>query len=86
MVLPVPARPGGRIVIPISEPFGNRALVLVTKTADGGVTQRDMQSVAHVPLVEGKLCHSVKASYRTARGFGNSPGLQHRADKVGLGI
>ncbi len=46
-------RPGGRMIIPIGEPFGDQMLVLVSKTADGGVTHRDILPVAFVPLVAG---------------------------------
>jgi protein-L-isoaspartate(D-aspartate) O-methyltransferase len=41
------------MIIPIGEPFGDQMLVLVSKTADGGVTHRDILPVAFVPLVAG---------------------------------
>jgi protein-L-isoaspartate(D-aspartate) O-methyltransferase len=43
-------RPGGRMVIPVGEPFGDQMLVLISKTADGSVTHRDIIPVAFVPL------------------------------------
>jgi protein-L-isoaspartate(D-aspartate) O-methyltransferase len=46
-------RPGGRMIIPIGDPFGDQMLVLVTKTADGSVTHRDILPVAFVPLTGG---------------------------------
>ena len=46
-------RPGGRMVIPVGEPFGEQTLMLVSKTADGGVTHRDILPVAFVPLTGG---------------------------------
>ena len=45
--------PGGRMVIPIGEPFGDQMLVVVSKTASGGVSHRDILPVAFVPLVGG---------------------------------
>jgi len=44
-------RPGGRMVIPLGEPFGDQMLTLIVKDADGGVTCRDILPVAFVPLV-----------------------------------
>jgi len=51
--LVVQLRPGGRMVIPVGEPFGEQTLMLVSKTADGGVTHRDILPVAFVPLTGG---------------------------------
>ncbi len=45
-------RPGGRMVIPVGEPFGDQTLMLVAKGSDGVVTQREVLPVAFVPLVE----------------------------------
>jgi protein-L-isoaspartate O-methyltransferase len=39
-------RPGGRMVIP----FGDRTVVFITNTSDGGVTRPDIFSVAVLPL------------------------------------
>jgi protein-L-isoaspartate(D-aspartate) O-methyltransferase len=43
-------RPGGRMVIPIGEAFGDQELRLLHKDADGHVTSRGVLSVAFVPL------------------------------------
>ena len=50
-------RPGGRMVLPLGDPFGDQMLTLVTKDSDGRVTQRDVLSVAFVPLVKGEPQH-----------------------------
>ncbi len=46
-------RPGGRMVIPLGEPFDDQMLTLVVKDADGGVTRKDVLPVAFVPLTGG---------------------------------
>ena len=46
-------RPGGRMVIPLGEPYGDQMLTLIVKHADGDLTQRDVLPVAFVPLMEG---------------------------------
>jgi len=46
-------RPGGRMVIPLGEPFSEQMLTLVVKDADGDLTQRDVLPVAFVPLTGG---------------------------------
>ena len=43
-------RPGGRMVIPLGEPFSSQDLCLVTKDASGHVEQRTVLPVAFVPL------------------------------------
>ena len=43
-------RPGGRMVIPVGEPHGDQQLRLLTKSADGAVTDRGVLAVAFVPL------------------------------------
>jgi protein-L-isoaspartate(D-aspartate) O-methyltransferase len=43
-------KPGGRLVIPVGEPFAPQMLVLITKDAAGKVTTRDITPVAFVPL------------------------------------
>jgi protein-L-isoaspartate(D-aspartate) O-methyltransferase len=44
-------RPGGRMVLPLGEPFGEQMLTLVVKHADGSVVRQDVLPVAFVPLV-----------------------------------
>jgi protein-L-isoaspartate(D-aspartate) O-methyltransferase len=46
-------RPGGRMVIPLGEPFSDQMLKLVVKNADASVTHRDVLPVAFVPLTGG---------------------------------
>jgi protein-L-isoaspartate(D-aspartate) O-methyltransferase len=46
-------RAGGRMVIPVGPRHGDQELVLVTKDATGEVTQRNVLSVAFVPLTGG---------------------------------
>jgi len=43
-------RPGGRMTIPLGEPWGEQELLLLSKDADGNVTSRHVLSVAFVPL------------------------------------
>jgi len=43
-------RPGGRLVIPVGEAFGDQELRLLHKDPDGHVTSRWVLSVAFVPL------------------------------------
>ncbi len=50
-------RPGGRMVLPLGDPADEQMLTLVTKDSDGRVTQRDVLSVAFVPLVKGEPQH-----------------------------
>lgn len=42
--------PGGRMVIPVGSPFLTQQLVLVEKSADGGIRTRDLLPVRFVPL------------------------------------
>lgn len=44
-------KPGGRMVIPVGNPFTVQQLVLVLKDPDGGVTTRQLLSVRFVPLI-----------------------------------
>jgi len=44
-------KPGGRMVIPIGEPFESQNLTLVTKDKSGRVTEKTVLPVAFVPLV-----------------------------------
>jgi protein-L-isoaspartate(D-aspartate) O-methyltransferase len=44
-------RPGGRMAIPLGEPYSDQMLTLIVKDAGGGVTQKDVLPVAFVPLV-----------------------------------
>ncbi|MFQ6017178.1 MAG: protein-L-isoaspartate(D-aspartate) O-methyltransferase [Kiloniellaceae bacterium] len=46
-------RPGGRMVIPVGEPFMVQQLVLVTKKGDGTVQTRQLLPVSFVPLTGG---------------------------------
>ena len=46
-------RPGGRMVIPLGEPFGDQMLTLIVKDADGDITHKDVLPVAFVPLTGG---------------------------------
>ncbi|MBN9559912.1 MAG: protein-L-isoaspartate(D-aspartate) O-methyltransferase [Alphaproteobacteria bacterium] len=43
-------RPGGRMAIPVGEPWGEQSLVLLRKEADGAVTRRTVLGVSFVPL------------------------------------
>lgn len=43
-------RPGGRMVIPVGDPFLTQQLVLVEKREDGGLRTRDVLPVRFVPL------------------------------------
>jgi len=43
-------RPGGRLVIPVGEAYGEQELRLLCKDAAGNVTSRSVLSVAFVPL------------------------------------
>jgi protein-L-isoaspartate(D-aspartate) O-methyltransferase len=47
-------KPGGRMVIPVGAAGGTQELILVTKTPDGRVLQKNMLAVRFVPLVPGK--------------------------------
>jgi protein-L-isoaspartate(D-aspartate) O-methyltransferase len=42
--------PGGRMVIPIGDPYGTQRLVLVTKDTDGNVRTQDRMMVSFVPM------------------------------------
>ncbi|MDA0306275.1 MAG: protein-L-isoaspartate(D-aspartate) O-methyltransferase [Proteobacteria bacterium] len=44
-------RPGGRMVIPLGAPHETQFLTLVTKDADGGVSQTPLLPVAFVPML-----------------------------------
>ena len=44
-------KPGGRMVIPIGQPFESQNLTLVTKDESGRVTEKTVLPVAFVPLV-----------------------------------
>ena len=46
-------KPGGRMVIPVGGPWQVQSLQLVTKSAKGDVSVRDVLDVAFVPMVEG---------------------------------
>ena len=43
-------KPGGRMVIPVGEPFRVQQLVLITKAADGSLRSRQLLPVRFVPL------------------------------------
>jgi protein-L-isoaspartate(D-aspartate) O-methyltransferase len=46
-------KPGGRMVIPVGSHWGGQELVLISKGADGAIEQRNVLSVAFVPLTGG---------------------------------
>lgn len=43
-------KPGGRLVIPVGQPYGRQDLLLVEKNLTGEIHQRNMLPVAFVPL------------------------------------
>jgi len=43
-------KPGGRMVIPVGQPYSYQELVLVKKNEDGEITLKDILSVAFVPF------------------------------------
>jgi protein-L-isoaspartate(D-aspartate) O-methyltransferase len=45
-------KPGGRLAIPVGEPYSHQELILVEKDAAGGILRRDILAVAFVPLIE----------------------------------
>jgi protein-L-isoaspartate(D-aspartate) O-methyltransferase len=45
-------KPGGRMVIPVGEPYGAQSLRVVEKDTAAGTVSRDVLGVAFVPLVE----------------------------------
>ena len=45
-------RPGGRLVIPVGQPYMHQELMLVEKDAGGDIHSRDILGVAFVPLCE----------------------------------
>ncbi|MGF1625676.1 MAG: protein-L-isoaspartate(D-aspartate) O-methyltransferase [Alphaproteobacteria bacterium] len=47
-------KPGGRMVIPVGNPFMTQQLMLVEKQPDGGVSTRQLLPVRFVPLVGGE--------------------------------
>ncbi len=46
-------KPGGRLVVPVGVAGGIQVLKLVTKGADGGVSEKSVLPVRFVPLVPG---------------------------------
>jgi protein-L-isoaspartate(D-aspartate) O-methyltransferase len=44
-------KPGGRLVIPVGEPYSHQELILVEKDPQGKIHTRDILGVAFVPLV-----------------------------------
>lgn len=46
--------PGGRMVVPVGPPRRGQRLTLVSKGADGATEQRELLSVAFVPMLEGQ--------------------------------
>lgn len=48
-------KPGGRMVLPVGEPYSHQMLVLVTKDKQGAVTKESIIPVAFVPLVSGNV-------------------------------
>jgi protein-L-isoaspartate(D-aspartate) O-methyltransferase len=45
-------KPGGRLVIPVGQPFSYQELILLNKDASGDTSTRSVLGVAFVPLVE----------------------------------
>ena len=45
-------KPGGRLVIPVGQPYSHQELMLVEKDLEGNSHMRDILGVAFVPLVE----------------------------------
>jgi protein-L-isoaspartate(D-aspartate) O-methyltransferase len=45
--------PGGRLVMPVGNPYLDQRLVLVEKDERGGITTRDVEPVRFVPLLRG---------------------------------
>jgi len=52
-VLLAQLKPGGRLVIPVGEPYRHQQLQLIDKDAEGRLHTRKVLGVAFVPLVEG---------------------------------
>jgi len=50
-------RPGGRLVIPVGQPFGAQELILLEKTADGHIHEKDVLGVAFVSLTRRQSAH-----------------------------
>jgi protein-L-isoaspartate(D-aspartate) O-methyltransferase len=44
-------KPGGRLIIPVGEPYSHQELILVEKDPQGEIHTRDILGVAFVPLV-----------------------------------
>lgn len=44
--------PGGRMAIPVGQPFGHQQLLLITRDSRGNTHTRDILGVAFVPLIE----------------------------------
>jgi protein-L-isoaspartate(D-aspartate) O-methyltransferase len=47
-------KPGGRLVIPVSNDFGMQSLNVYTRRADGGYDEKRVLPVRFVPLVPGR--------------------------------
>ena len=45
-------KPGGRLVIPVGQPYGHQELILVDKDPQGEIHTRDILGVAFVPMVD----------------------------------
>lgn len=45
---------GGRLLIPLGEPYGYQELTLIEKSADGALSSRSMLAVAFVPLTRSR--------------------------------
>ncbi len=46
-------RPGGRMIVPVGEPYATQMLVRIAKDAASDLERRDIMAVAFVPLVAG---------------------------------
>ncbi|HEX6105929.1 MAG TPA: protein-L-isoaspartate(D-aspartate) O-methyltransferase [Gemmatimonadales bacterium] len=46
--------PGGRLVMPVGDPFGDQRLVLLEKDREGRIRRRELDPVRFVPLLRGE--------------------------------
>lgn len=52
-------KPGGRLVIPVGQPFSAQQLMLVTKDQEGDIHTREILAVAFVPMVSHTSMHDI---------------------------
>ena len=46
--------PGGRLEMPVGDPFGDQRLVLLEKDREGRIGRRELDPVRFVPLLRGE--------------------------------